>query len=603
MIERRIIMIKYPLYVTLDTNIFVANKFDFNKDSTLGLLIKYVATNKIKIVLSNIVIKEVEKHIVEEGNKICGDLRKLRAEVLQTVSEGYLGQVGLDVPLQILNKKLYREKSRKIWKDFLDSLKVEILDTSKIDLDAIIEDYFEHHPPFEDSDKKRKEFPDAFIANQIRERFGTKQIVAIISNDSGLKRACGYFENHIFYETLGQLYDAMNRQEEEYQKIVQNINFIIMNYISDIELLIMDNDRVEVHGLSYDKDGIVAGFDYNETVVVSIRKTKCKVRTIDEITVETVRATLLCTTVIDVECSYDDYDNAAWDCETKSYYFLETRKNIERHSARFGIRIEVDRKKKDVRIIPFKVILNGDTLQDRVEIDENDREERGFYSLNRYSDYLENDLSESLFMMTVIDIFEKINKLYKEYEDMATVYKDFVLFVKEENKAKNVIKKLVISMDESEIFPELSNLNEITDEEMKEVILWAEQSYNRLSEFSEQASLPDYITYGETIEIRNGEETYMFDIGELLRMPLAGDEEKIDLLIKDRNGTAIAKGYVKLIVGYLDLDEDGQVGNGLEDDIEYCCEDIINTLENIAKFIDKCVKKEWDVVKKIEKVI
>lgn len=51
-------MIKFPLYVTLDTNIFDSNKLDFSKDSTLSLLINYVETGKIKIVLSNIVVKE-----------------------------------------------------------------------------------------------------------------------------------------------------------------------------------------------------------------------------------------------------------------------------------------------------------------------------------------------------------------------------------------------------------------------------------------------------------------------------------------------------------------------------------------------------------------
>lgn len=62
--SRRRYMIKFPLYVTLDTNIFDSNKLDFSKDSTLSLLINYVETGKIKIVLSNIVVKEVEKHIV-----------------------------------------------------------------------------------------------------------------------------------------------------------------------------------------------------------------------------------------------------------------------------------------------------------------------------------------------------------------------------------------------------------------------------------------------------------------------------------------------------------------------------------------------------------
>ena len=43
-------MIKYPLYVTLDTNIFDANKLDFSKESTLGLLVNYVEAGKLKVV-------------------------------------------------------------------------------------------------------------------------------------------------------------------------------------------------------------------------------------------------------------------------------------------------------------------------------------------------------------------------------------------------------------------------------------------------------------------------------------------------------------------------------------------------------------------------
>ena len=52
-------MINYPLNVTIDTNIFEENKFDFGPDGTMNLLIKNVQNGKIKLVLSNIVIKEV----------------------------------------------------------------------------------------------------------------------------------------------------------------------------------------------------------------------------------------------------------------------------------------------------------------------------------------------------------------------------------------------------------------------------------------------------------------------------------------------------------------------------------------------------------------
>jgi len=50
-------MKKYPINVTIDTNIFVSNKFDFSDDSTFSLLVKYVEQNKIKIFLSDIVIR------------------------------------------------------------------------------------------------------------------------------------------------------------------------------------------------------------------------------------------------------------------------------------------------------------------------------------------------------------------------------------------------------------------------------------------------------------------------------------------------------------------------------------------------------------------
>ena len=41
-----------PLYVTLDTNIVVSNKFDFSETSSLSVLAKHVNSGKIKIVLS-----------------------------------------------------------------------------------------------------------------------------------------------------------------------------------------------------------------------------------------------------------------------------------------------------------------------------------------------------------------------------------------------------------------------------------------------------------------------------------------------------------------------------------------------------------------------
>ena len=44
-------MIKYPLYVTIDTNIFDSTGYDLGDDGVLGHLCSYVQNGKIKIVL------------------------------------------------------------------------------------------------------------------------------------------------------------------------------------------------------------------------------------------------------------------------------------------------------------------------------------------------------------------------------------------------------------------------------------------------------------------------------------------------------------------------------------------------------------------------
>lgn len=75
--------------------------------------------------------------------------------------------------------------------------------------------------------------------------------------------------------------------------------------------------------MSYDKDGIESGFNYTDFEVTSIKNINFHVRTIDEITDEIALATLLCTADVEVECSYEDYDNAAWDAETRTFYFYK----------------------------------------------------------------------------------------------------------------------------------------------------------------------------------------------------------------------------------------------------------------------------------------
>lgn len=181
-------MFKYPLAVTIDTNILDAAKYDLSEGSTLQLLKNYADEGIIKVILSNIVVRESKKHLTKQVKKVCGIARKLRAEVLQESTEHLVNYIGLNRLLEISkDKKALIEKSDELFENFIRDINAEILGTDLINLDGIIDDYFEINPPFEEGEKKRKEFPDAFIAEQIRKRFGESEDVAIISADMVLR--------------------------------------------------------------------------------------------------------------------------------------------------------------------------------------------------------------------------------------------------------------------------------------------------------------------------------------------------------------------------------------------------------------------------------
>jgi len=95
-------MFKYPLAVTIDTNIFDAAKFDLCDASPLKTLENYVKNGKIKVVLSDIVVRESKRHIADQIKKICGIMRKARAAALEESTEHLISTIGLGEILRIV---------------------------------------------------------------------------------------------------------------------------------------------------------------------------------------------------------------------------------------------------------------------------------------------------------------------------------------------------------------------------------------------------------------------------------------------------------------------------------------------------------------------
>ena len=608
-------MFKYPLSVTIDTNIFDAAKFDLSDTSTFRILEDYVESGKIKVVLSDIVVWESKRHIAERVKEVCRIVKKARASALNVYNEQFINSMGLNEILEIAKRKEdIIANEEKMFDDFLQVINAEILGADLIDVGLILGDYFGTKPPFENSEKKKSEFPDAFIAQQIRKRFGETEDVVIVSNDKGFIRACRESENHLFFNSLGELYNAISKEDAAYDETMAVIKEQQLRISATVKEYIKDNENIDVHGLSYDKDGIESGYDYNDFYLCSISDVIFGVHSVDEISEKTSIVTLSCKADISADCYYEDYANAPWDPEEKEYVFVDTIKMREEHKARFGCRIEIDRAEKTFKVFPFTVILGGDSRRNRYEVEEHpveddeeeirdmDREALGFQALGSYESYLEDNLPDSHFYADIIERFEKINGLYRKYDDCCISFDDLLTELNTAN-SKETIKLIYERLLEVSDIPHIANIENVTDSEIEEIQSWASAQYERASEIADIDMLPDVIIFGETIVIKgvDGSKASL-SIGDNQISPDKGSEEVIDICFfnGDENTTS---GYIKMTVGYLNFDEDGGAADDLSDDVEYEYDDILKELDSFIDAQNREVKKDTKITEIISRAI
>lgn len=604
-------MIKYPLKVTIDSNIFDSTKYDFSKGSTLDLLASHVENNKIKIYLSDIVYREVKKHIENKAQEIVGKARNLRAEILELASEDLVNAIELEYVLQIPDKKVVKQKAADDWENFIKRLKPEIFDYSGITIESILDDYFAINPPFESNEKKCKEFPDAFFAAQIREKFKDSDPVAIISKDKGFKKACGHTTNHLFFDSLGDLYNALNKRDKEYAAVVELVKKMFTSISEDVKDKILDTGCVEVFGMSVDHHGVSEGFEYKDFEIDSISPVTLSIHFIDNITDDLVVATLKCSVHIAVNCSFYDYSNSVWDNETRDYVFLNERTMHEEHDARFAVRVEINRHTSEYKLSSFKIFLGGDSRKERyevfdepdidyyAEIEDMDRESVGLIPLGNYKNELESNLQESVFSDDLLKVFEDFNRCYSDAEKFCIPFADLVEKIKnadEDNKEKLI---LIFKY----VFHKLSSIPNGIDiddpasekyEDWSEFESWIIEQYEILSNLSD-ASLPDCIEYGNSITILGIKDEQTLSLDEICINPSEGSEEIIDYTLTDSEGNRIACGYTKLLVGYIHFNDDGGVDDGLSDEISYHYDEIIEKLNIFVSDISKYISAQEDV--------
>ncbi|MBU3202745.1 PIN domain-containing protein [Clostridium algidicarnis] len=371
----------YPISVFLDTNIFDGCKYHFDDDSVLRILESFQKNGKVRIYISNIVLKEAEKHIEDAIDNIYKVLKSKEKEIRRMISPSILEDVFIEKHFELPVVNEMKEISLNKFHAFLKNTDTIILDNNGIDINRIICDYFDNNPPFESKEKKKNEFPDAFIISRLKEEFSINNQVWIVSGDKGFQAAFNELEGFNSINSLKELFDMLNKQEILYNKIKDY--FKNSEEIKKIGRLIeaeIENNGIEIDGMDCDRKGICDGFDYDEVYIESISNVEVSLNSVDEINDENIIVTVMCNADFVALCLYDDYDNAIWDSEEKEYFFLRRSEIREFHHAdfecvlKFSISGECDEFILELEKISYDLELDQHTRTDREFFEDSDPE-------------------------------------------------------------------------------------------------------------------------------------------------------------------------------------------------------------------------------------
>lgn len=374
-------MLKYPLSVFLDTNIFIGCRYDLHEEGLLIKLKNLVDHNKVRLYISNIVLREAERHIKLNISEAIVELKKARKNISKNISPAIVKDTSLENIFDLPCQKTIEETAINKFREFLEASKVIYLDNKGIDIDKILEDYFNGNAPFENKEAKKYEFPDAFIISKLKKEFCKEKPVWVISSDEGFSKGLRNEEGFNRLASINELLDMINKQDEikmydAIKKYIKNKDVYkeICNSIKER----IESNEIEVDGLDCDRKGYCEGYEYSYTLINDVSIEKFDLGSVDEISEDKIRLTIVCKAKIDVSCFYNDYDNSIWDSEEKEYMFLSEGEIDEEHEPEFEctLSLKVNNESDNIEFslldISYDLVLNQWTRTKQILVEQED---------------------------------------------------------------------------------------------------------------------------------------------------------------------------------------------------------------------------------------
>lgn len=299
--------------ISIDTSTIIANNYNFEQNGKYVELQKLAKDGYIRILITDIVAKEVEANIIKSTKGIEEKIKKFSND--QRILKNYpplndffnQSHTESDITSSILEK----------FKRFLKNGKVKVLSSKKVCDENIINAYFDGSAPFkpkgeiaEKSNDKRFEFPDAISLSTI-EKWADKNKtkVFIVSNDDGWKEKCKDNKFLISTDLAQFIADAQENSKKYFEKKIKcKIQKLIPEITKQLEEHYKDSGEFFIE--EYEGE-VTATNNYQfsniQTSLLELNQEEGK-----------VSVWFSANMTVDIDVSYGDTDTASYDSEDKN---------------------------------------------------------------------------------------------------------------------------------------------------------------------------------------------------------------------------------------------------------------------------------------------
>lgn len=267
--------------VVIDTSIY---RTDPKREKAAFRVLAKLATNSfVRVHIPHIVEREFSTQQLSSLENTFGEARKFVSSIRKRVSESLTQEVnGIDKLIEAFRSKAEAEVASSL-SNWASEINAVTHATQPHHGELVLNAYFSGGAPFSQP-KERKDFPDAFIYESIRDLAKLKGTIHVVSADENLRNACSMIKGVTAHEALEEFLksepcaDAAHHLEhlEKLNQFRLNIGAYTSNFLKHINQLLLDylpyKQFEDPHFKSDDNSGAVEMMEDAEDIEINESK-------------------------------------------------------------------------------------------------------------------------------------------------------------------------------------------------------------------------------------------------------------------------------------------------------------------------------------------